>query len=71
MTLRKQITNVTIFKSKNKKEWETISSELLNMNKEDTLKIYNYVFDEPYTHLDIDTLNNKLYKNFNLLEISE
>jgi hypothetical protein len=41
------------------------------MNKEDTLKIYNYVFDEPYTHLDIDTLTNKLYKNFNLLEISE
>jgi ABC-type dipeptide/oligopeptide/nickel transport system ATPase component len=71
MTIRKQITNVSIFKPKNKKEWDTISDELLNMNKEDTLKIYNYVFDEPYTHLDIDTLTNKLYKNFNLLEISE
>lgn len=71
MTIRKQITNVTIFKPKNKKEWETISDELLNMNKEDTLKIYNYVFDKQYTHLDIDTLNNKLYKNFNLLEIEE
>ena len=71
MTIRKQITNVTIFKSKNKKEWETISCELLNMNKEDTLKLYNYVFDEPYNHLDIETLTNKLYKNFNLLEISE
>ena len=41
------------------------------MNKEDTLNLYNYVYDQPYTHLDIDTLNNKLYKNFNLLEISE
>lgn len=71
MTIRKQITNVTIFKPKNKKEWETISDELLNMNKEDTLQIYNYVFDKQYTHLDIDTLNNKLYKNFNLLEIEE
>ena len=71
LTIRKQITNCTIFKSKNKKEWETISSELLNMNKEDTLKLYNYVFDKPYTHLDIDTLNNNIYKNFNLLEITE
>jgi len=71
LTIRKQITNVSIFKPKNKKEWDTISDELLNMNKEDTLKIYNYVFDAPYTHLDIDTLNNKLYKNFNLLEIEE
>ena len=71
LTIRKQITNCTIFKSKNKKEWETISDELLNMNKEDTLKLYNYVFDKPYTHLDIDTLNNNIYKNFNLLEITE
>lgn len=71
LTIRKQITNCTIFKSKNKKEWETISSELLNMNKEDTLKLYNYVFDKLYSHLDIDTLNNNIYKNFNLLEITE
>lgn len=71
LTIRKQITNCTIFKSKNKKEWETISDELLNMNKEDTLKLYNYVFDKPYTHLDIDTLSNNIYKNFNLLEITE
>jgi ABC-type dipeptide/oligopeptide/nickel transport system ATPase component len=71
LTIRKQITNVSIFKPKNKKEWQTISDELINMNKEDTLNLYNYVYDQPYTHLDIDTLNNKLYKNFNLLEISE
>lgn len=71
LTIRKQITNVSIFKSKNKKEWEAFSNEMLHMNKEDNLKLYNYVYDQPYTHLDIDTLNNKLYKNFNLLEISE
>ena len=71
LTIRKQITNATIFKSKNKKEWETISDELINMNKEDTLELYKYLFSEPYSHLDIDTLNNKIYKNFNLLEISE
>jgi ABC-type dipeptide/oligopeptide/nickel transport system ATPase component len=69
LTIRKQITNVTIFKPKNKKEWDTISSELLNMNKDDTLELYKYIFDKLYTHLDIDTLNNNIYKNFNLLEI--
>ena len=57
--------------SKNKKEWEAFSNEMLNMNKDDSLILYKYVYDEPYTHLDLDTLNNKIYKNFNLLEISE
>ena len=71
LTIRKQITNVSMFKSKNKKEWEAFSNEMLNMNKDDSLILYKYVYDEPYTHLDLDTLNNKIYKNFNLLEISE
>ena len=65
--LRKQITNITIFKPKNVEEWNSISKELLNMNKEDALTLYNYVYDEPYTHLDLDTVDNKVYKNFNLL----
>lgn len=67
--LRKQITNITIFKSKNAEEWDSVSKELLMMNKEDGLKVYNYIFDAPYNHLDIDTLNNNLYKNFNQLII--
>ena len=41
------------------------------MNKDDGLKLYDYVFDEPYTHVDIDTVTNKIYKNFNLLEIQK
>lgn len=68
--LRKQITNITMFKSKNVEESYTIFNELLNMNKDDSLKLYNYVFSEPYAHLDIDTVDNKIYKNFNLLEIN-
>ena len=66
--LRKQITNITIFKPKNVEEFNTISHELMNMNKEDALKVFNYVFDEPYTHLDIDTVDNKYFKNFHMLE---
>ena len=69
--LRKQLTYITIFRPKNIEEWYAISSEVLNLNKEDALQLYDYVFDVPYAHLDIDTTNNKMYKNFNLLEISK
>jgi hypothetical protein len=69
LILRKLITNCSIFKPKNKKEWETIADELLNLNKENALQLNNYIFDKPYNHLDIDTLNNNIYKIFNKLEI--
>lgn len=68
-TLRKQITNISIFKPKNAEEWSSMSKEILHMNKDDAAILYDYVFNEPYSHLDIDTVSDKLYKNFNLLEI--
>jgi uncharacterized protein involved in tolerance to divalent cations len=68
--LRKQITNITIFKPKNAEEWTSIAKEILHMNKEDGNKLYDYVFNAPYNHLDIDTVNDKLYKNFNYLNIN-
>jgi hypothetical protein len=40
------------------------------MNKDDALTLYNYVYDEPYTHLDLDTVDNKIFKNFNLLSFN-
>ena len=69
--LRKQITNITIFKPKNAEEWNTIAKELLNLNQEDGLTLYEYVFDAAYHHLDIDTLTNDLFKNFNKLQIEK
>jgi hypothetical protein len=68
--LRKQITYTTIFKPKNIAEWFSISSELLHMNKDNGLILLDYIYDEDYAHMDLDTTNNKIYKNFNLLEIS-
>ena len=35
------------------------------------LQLYNYVYDAPYTHLDYDTLNDIIYKNFNKLIIDK
>jgi len=65
--LRKQLTNISIFKPKNAEEWNSIAKELLHMGKEDGQKVYDYIYSEPYSHLDIDTVENKYYKNFNLL----
>jgi hypothetical protein len=69
--LRKQITNITIFKPKNVAEWDTIASELLSLNKEDGLKLFKYIYDERHAHLDIDTKDNIFQKNFNNLEIKQ
>ncbi len=71
LTIRKQFTNLTIFQPKNNKEFEVIASEVINMNKDDAMTLRNYVFDAPYQHLDIDTFENKLYKNFNELHIED
>lgn len=65
--LRKQLTNITIFKPKNYEEWDSISKELFNMKKDDALQLYDYVFDKPYNHIDVDTVKNQYYKNFNQL----
>jgi len=69
--LRKQITNISIFKPKNNEEWISIAKEILHMNKDDATILYDYVYNQPYSHLDIDTINDKLYKNFNLLELKK
>ena len=68
-TIRKQLTYTTIFKPKNIEEGLSIMKELMNLNKEDGLKLFNYVFDAPYNHLDIDLVNNIYYKIFNKLEL--
>lgn len=65
--LRKQITYITLFKSKNIEEWYSIANELFNLNKDDALTLYDYVYDAPYNHLDYDTVTNTYYKNFNKL----
>jgi hypothetical protein len=70
-TLRKQLTFCTIFKPKNVAEFESLAEELFNMKKNDALKLFNYVFDEPYTHLDVDTVYNIYYKSFNKLILHE
>jgi hypothetical protein len=69
LVLRKLLWNAIVFKPNNRMEMESVSKELLMMKSDDALQIYNYVFNEPYNHLDIDLKTNKLQKNFNELKI--
>ena len=69
--LRKQFTYVTIFKPNNAEEWTAITKEVLHMNIDDGETLYDFVYDQDYSHLDIDLKDDKLYKNFNLLQISK
>jgi len=71
MKLRKMVTFASIWKPRTKAEWESITKELLKYEKEDAQKIYEYVYNEPYTHLDIDSFEDKFYKNGNPLTITD
>jgi hypothetical protein len=70
LVLRKLLTNVTIFKFENNKEMELVSSELLNMKKDEAIELYRYIFDKSYDHLDVCITNSEYYKNFNKLIIT-
>jgi hypothetical protein len=69
--LRKQITYATLFKPNNEQEWQAITKELLHMNIEDSRTIYDFVYNEPYAHLDVDVREDILYKNFHRLDIEK
>ena len=69
--LRKQTTFATIFKPKNREEWDSLNKELIQMRDEDARQLFEYVYDKEYAHLDIDTIEGKLYRNFNELTIKK
>jgi hypothetical protein len=69
--IRKQLTYVTIFEPNNQDEWECISKELIKMKFDDAMTLFDYVFDAPYNHLDLDLREGKIYKNFNILNIEK
>jgi len=66
--IRKQLTYATIFKPKSLQEWYSLTEELFNLKKDDAIKLYNYVFDKAFNHLDVDLSQTIYYKNFNKLE---
>jgi len=71
LVLRKMITDITMFKPKNRLEMENIRKELINLNENDMITLSDYVFDEEYNHLSINTASGILRKNFNVLTITK
>ena len=71
LVLRKLITNITLFKPKNNVETESIRAELLHMGRDEFQELTNFIYDEPYNHLDYDTNTMELRKNYNLLNIEK
>jgi ABC-type dipeptide/oligopeptide/nickel transport system ATPase component len=68
--IRRIFTHLTLFKC-NVEEWDVIRGEYLMTNKNKAEQIYNYVFDEPFNHLDINMKAGELRKNFKLLVITD
>jgi hypothetical protein len=68
-TIRRQLTNISIWKPKSTNEWNNVCEEYFGIEKDKRQNVYDYCFDKPYQHLDIDLTNGKLFKNFNELQI--
>jgi hypothetical protein len=69
--LRKQVTNVSIFRPNNVQEWDSVAREVLGLTSVQKLKLHDYVFDAQFNHLDVDTRTGALFKNFNPLNFAE
>jgi hypothetical protein len=70
LTLRKTLSNFICFRPSNKRELESIFSELVFQSKQIADEIMEYVFREKRDFLYGDASTGKLYRNFHLLEIS-
>lgn len=70
--LRASASHYTIFKTTNKKELDTIYDELILMDKPEFKKLLDFVFDEKFNSLYINTDEDftKMYhKNFDRIEV--
>ena len=63
--VRSNCTYYILFKIYNKRKLQNIAiAHSANINYKDFIKIYRDFTKEPYNFLTIDTVNNKLFKNF-------
>ena len=72
--LRASASHYTIFKTTNKKELDTIYDELILLDKPEFKKMLDFVFDEKFNSLYINSDNefDKMYhKNFDLILFAE
>ena len=71
LSLRKVASHVVLFNTANKKEYDSIYGDFINMKRETFDEIIKYTFDKKHAFLFLDTVNKLFYKNFNLLSFEE
>ena len=67
LSIRKTLSVFTMFAPPNKKEYQSLFDELIFLPKETADDIVRYVFKNRHDTLMGNTLDSKLYRNFNLL----
>lgn len=73
--IRGLLTNCILFKPTSAREWSVFQKEMLaNLTKDEGVALQRYIYDEPFSHLDIDTKEPErtgsfICKNFNRLSL--
>jgi hypothetical protein len=68
---RKGFSDVILFKTKNRKELETVREELTSFNPKEYDKIIDTCLQNPHDFLLFKTNSNDMYRNMNLLIIED
>ena len=68
---RRLISHCFLWKSNNKKEYESIFNELIPMSKKEFEEICRYSFKKKHDFLFLDCDECKMYRNFNLLKFDD
>ena len=68
---RRLLSHCFLWKSNNKKEYDSIYNELIPMNRKQFEEICRYCFKKKHDHIFLDCDEGKLYRNFNLLKYED
>lgn len=64
LSIRKNLTNLVVFHKPRLSEWEAITKEFLEMDKDESQELYNIVFKEKYDWCLINLTSGKIYSKF-------
>ena len=68
LSCRKILSHGILYKSQNKREYESLFSEIIHIPKEIAEKLTNYIYKDKHDFMYIDVQNGTIHRNFNLLQ---
>ena len=68
LSIRKILSHGIVYKSHNKKEYESLFSEIIHIPKDVAEKLTNYIYKDKHDFMYIDVQNGTIHRNFNLLD---